>query len=56
MNKKDVLITIGICAIGWAAFPIILKLVEKRRKRKENGSEDASNCMGQEIIKAENPS
>lgn len=33
MNKKDVLITIGICAIGWAAFPIILKLVENRRKK-----------------------
>ena len=36
MNKKDVLITVGICAIGWAAFPIILKLVTNRKKKLEN--------------------
>jgi hypothetical protein len=55
MNKKDVAITVGICAIGWAAFPIILKLLTKIRENK-NVSKNAKGEVGSKTVETEDAS
>ena len=54
MNKIDLAITIGICAIGWAAFPLIYKLVNNRRRKKENESKNGKKGVGKKTSEAEN--